>query len=53
MQKKNKTLAEYLYDGLKQNLYLRQLIRKLFTQYSYFLFGAKWVLDKKEKTDLL
>ena len=53
MPKQNKTLAEYLYDGLKQNLYLRQLIRKLFTQYSYFLFGAKWVLDKKEKTDLL
>lgn len=53
MVKKNKSLAEYLYDNLQQNHYLRKLVKQLFTQYAYFLFQAKWALDKKEKTDLL
>lgn len=53
MVKKNKSLAEYLYDNLQQNHYLRKLVKQLFTQYAYFLFQAKWSLDKKEKTDLL
>ena len=51
MVKKNKSLAEYLYDNLQQNHYLRKLVKQLFTQYAYFLFQAKWALDKKEKTE--
>lgn len=50
---KSKSLAEYLYDNLQQNHYLKKLVKQLFTQYAYFLFQAKWSLDKKEKTDLL
>lgn len=53
MPEQDKTLAEYLYGKLKRNSYLRKLIKKLFTQYSFFLFGAKWSLKDKEKTDLL
>lgn len=53
MPGQNKELAELLYDKLKQNLYLKRLLERLFTQYSYFIFDAKWFLKDKEKADLL
>lgn len=53
MVEKNKSLAEYLYDNLQQNHYLKRLVKQLFKQYAYFLFQVKWALSKKEKVDLL
>lgn len=53
MVEQNKTLAEYLYDNLHQNSYLKKLIQRLLLEYSYYLFDANWSLAKKEKIDLL
>ena len=53
MVEQSKTLAEYLYDNLHQNSYLKKLIQRLLLEYSYYLFDANWSLEKKEKIDLL
>lgn len=53
MPKQNRALTEFLYENLKQNEYLRKLLKKLFIQYAYFTFDANWSLRGKEKADLL
>lgn len=53
MVEQSRTLAEYLYDNLHQNSYLKKLIQRLLLEYSYYLFDANFSLEKKEKIDLL
>ena len=49
----SKKLGRYLYDNLKNNTYLRKLVKILLIQYAYCLFGVNWKLTQKQKNDLL